>query len=423
MSHLSPETIHKSNSSMSFDNKWFYFCILYLVIDLCRIHELIPGVSSIRPGLLVTLILIYYLINANGIALAFKEGFPQVKYIVYFAMLLCLYVPFASGQRAAFNTAVGVLLFLPFVFSTIVLVNTKGRLDKLCKVYVVIMVYLALYSLLHVGRGPGGSVADENDLCMFVVSFLPFIFYFLSQELSFSKKIFWGCALLLGVAAAVSTMSRGGFLGLLAMGTVYWCFSRKKMLILIYFIMIGLGVYLFAGDSYKKEMSTIADTKESTASERLLSWKAAWKMFMDKPWGVGGNNFPRHFQDYQPEEFHRGMWGRQAHSLWFTLIPETGVIGIWIYLSLIYFNIKDIYRIRRTNYGTMSTNITNYASSMSICITASFAGFFVAGSFVSVLYYPIFWYLTSLLICFRSIVYHDTIAGLADNQNQDVAAR
>jgi O-antigen ligase len=265
------------------------------------------------------------------------------------------------------------------------------------------MIYLAFYGLLHGGKGPGGSVGDENDLCMFVVSFLPFVFHFLSQELSFNKKIFWICVFLLGVAAAVSTMSRGGFLGLLAMGSVYWYFSRRKILILLCFIMLGLGVYLLGGESYKNEMSSVTDTKESTASERLLSWQAAFKIFLDKPWGVGGNNFQRHFQEYQPDEIQRGMWGRLAHSLWFTLIPETGLIGIWIYFSLIYFNIRDIYRIRRNNSEIMVTIKTNYAESMSICLIASFSGFFVAGSFVSVLYYPIFWYLTSILICFRNI--------------------
>ena len=75
----------------------------------------------------------------------------------------------------------------------------------------------------------------------------------------------------------------------------------------------------------------VLDTKEATANDRMLSWEAAWDMFLEHPLGVGGNNFPVHFQEFQSDEFSRGMWGRQAHSLWFTLIPELGIFGIMIY--------------------------------------------------------------------------------------------
>ena len=83
-------------------------------------------------------------------------------------------------------------------------------------------------------------------------------------------------------------------------------------------IVIGLAALLMvalASKSYWNEMSTITDLSEGTANARIESWKAAWRIFIDHPLGVGGNNFQVWFDKYQSEYFKRGMWGRVAHSI------------------------------------------------------------------------------------------------------------
>ena len=148
-------------------------------------------------------------------------------------------------------------------------------------------------------------------------------------------------------------------------------------------------------------MSTITDLGESTATARIESWKAAWDIFIDHPLGVGGNNFQVWFNKYQTEYFKRGMWGRVAHSLWFTLIPELGIVGIYIYFALLYQNIKDIFYLK--NINNSDDYDIKYINYLSLAFLASLAGYFASGTFLSVLYYSHYWYLTAIVIATRNI--------------------
>jgi O-antigen ligase len=175
-----------------------------------------------------------------------------------------------------------------------------------------------------------------------------------------------------------------------------WVSSHKKVVCLILICLIGLSVYYFAGDRYWKEMSTIENINEGTAKARTESWEAGWRMFLDNPLGVGGGNFSARFPEYQSGYFKRDMWGRVAHSLWFTLIPELGIAGIFIYLSLLYYNLKDIFLLKRINPNKDPS--LRYLRYLSLAFIASFAGYFASGTFLSVLYYPHYWYLTAILV-------------------------
>ena len=196
--------------------------------------------------------------------------------------------------------------------------------------------------------------------------------------------------------SVVVSFSRGGFVGLVAVFFVVWLLSKNKIISLVLVAVISLGLYFYAGQDYIQEMSTVTDTEDSTADARLKSWASAWDMFIDNPLGVGGNNFQVRFPEYQQDRFSRGMYGRVAHSLWFTLIPELGIIGIILYFRLLKYNINDISKLKKLSGGDSQDE--KYLHAMSISFIASMAGYFASGSFISVLYYPHYWYLTAVIV-------------------------
>ncbi|MCI5207451.1 MAG: hypothetical protein D3910_01345 [Candidatus Electrothrix sp. ATG2] len=393
-------TLEKSVLSSKDQKKWLWTLFLYLAVDLARIQDLLPVLKFVRPGMLSTLLLMFWLRRSQQVG--YPYSFPQIKKTVLFICLLFAYVPCADGASAAFGTGKLMFLFLPSIFSTVILINSKERLVQLLRVYGVIVFLVCRHALQNGGRGPGGTILDENDLALFIVSFTPFLFVLFQCESKKLFKIFWLAAVVFALATVVASFSRGGFIGLVVMGSVYWLFSKKKVIVTLCVICLGGGGYFLAGDDYKKDMGTVTDTKESTANERLLSWEAATYMFLDHPLGVGGNNFRRLFNKYQPPEMHKDMWGRQAHSLWFTLIPETGLIGIMLYFSIIISNLKGILKIYRTKERLPGSE-DSFFKTISVAILSSLLAFFAAGSFISVLYYPIFWYLTALIVTVQII--------------------
>ena len=280
-------------------------------------------------------------------------------------------------------------------------VNSVARLKKLIFVCIWLMIYIALFSLFHLGKGSGNYFHDENDVSLYINMWIPFCYFLFFAETEKLKRILYAVGLSIGVAAVINSFSRGGFVGLLSIGAVCWLYSKKKLASFIVISFLAFIIYAYAGDAYWTKMNTIEDTHEGTAAARIESWKAGWSMFLDNPLGVGGNNYPVRFPEYQTDYFKRGMWGRAAHSLWFTLLPELGIMGIIIYASLLYYNLKDISFLR--NIKVENNPDLQYLQALSSAFIASFAGYFSSGTFLSVLYYPHYWYLTGIIVAAAKI--------------------
>ncbi len=371
---------------------WYFFTLLYLVVDYGRPQDLLP-IGFLMPGMVVTLLLAGFLVTSKANKMQFN--IKQIRMIWLFIGLLGLFIPFAMNNYFAYLTTKNMLLFMPFILSATVCINTIDRLKKTIFVLICLMIYISFFSLLHKGSGSGSYFKDENDLSLFINIWLPFCLFLLMIEREKSKKIVYSAGLAIGVATNVISFSRGGFVGMVCIAVVAWFFSSRKVLTLVLLCLIALVVFFYAGEAYWDRISTAGDTQQGTARERLESWETAWKMFLDNPLGVGGNNFQVRFPEYQTDYFLRGMWGRVAHSLWFTLIPELGIAGILIYLLLMKYNLRDIFELK--NLRTQENRDLLFLKYLSYAYLAAMAGYFSSGSFISVLYYPHYWYLTALI--------------------------
>ena len=399
---MMPVTNSPVNLKAHSDNtkSWFIFTLIFLVFDYGRPQDLLP-IGFMRPSMILMLCLLFFIGSNFAAVTACKSN--QTRMIWYILLLLLIYVPFAKNNYMAFHAFKNMFTYMLFIISVIVCVNSIERLKTLFKVYISLMVYVAIYSLLHNGVGSGNYFEDENDVSLYINMVLPFCFFLLLIEKNIWGKLFYGAALVLGMMAVVVSFSRGGFVGLVVMSVVVWLVSPRKLLILFLISLLAGGAYLLTDEEYKQEMSTVTDTSDSTADDRLKSWGSAWDMFLDNPLGVGGGNFPSHFADYQGDKFEKGMAGRSAHSLWFTLIPELGIVGIILYMRLLLYNCKDILFVRKVARHKDPSMIYIYA--LSTAFMASLAGHFASATFISVFYYPHFWYLSGIIVA-TVRVYH-----------------
>lgn len=383
---------------MDKNNKnWFFFTLLYLIVDYGRPQDILP-IGFLRPGMIIIIILSGFLIFGGQLREARSK---QTKMILLFIILTALYVPFAHNNYFAYRTTEIMILFLPFILSTIICVNSITRLKSIVLVCVCLMIYLALYSALHGGTGTGNYFQDENDISLFINMWIPFCFFLFMAENKQITKLIYGIGLLTGIVSVIVTFSRGGFIGLLCITFTSWVYSSKKLLSLLIIGLLGVMIFFFASDAYWARISTLTHTDEGTAFERIETWKAGWRMFLDNPLGVGGHNFEARFPDYQSDNFKKNMWGRAAHSLWLTLVPELGIVGIFIYFTLLFYNLRDIFDLRKLR--AENDPDLKYIRYLSCAFIASLAGFFSSGTFLSVLYYPHYWYLTGIIVAATKI--------------------
>jgi len=398
VSEMTETSKKKLKKKLKTYSPWFVFTLLYLVVDYGRPQDILP-IGFLRPAMFVILILTGFVLLDRKF-LNPKE--KQTKLIWAFIALLAAYVPFARNNFFAYQAAASMLKYMPFILSTIVCVSSIGRLKSITFVCICIMIYVSCYSLFHKGIGSGNYFQDENDLALYVNMWLPFCYFLFASEKKKLKKIVYASGLLIGIASIVVSASRGGFVGLVFVFLVIWLFSPRKVISLVIVSLLTASVFFLASEKYWTKMETIKETSKGTAHERLLSWEAAWDMFLDNPLGVGGNNFQARFPEYQSSEFKKGMWGRVAHSLWFTLIPELGIFGIIIYSLLLHYNIKDILYLKRVYKGKKNGDLL-YLQYFSRGTIASLAGYFASGTFLSVLYYPHYWYMTGIIVSAANI--------------------
>ena len=403
----------KNNQS----NIGFTLLMLYLFFEYGRPQGLIPALGYLRPGIVLIGALGFYLFISGKI----KFESIQSKCMLGFLLLSAIHVPIAVNNYWAFQGAKAFLIYLIVFLSISNYINSFEKLAKYIDFWIVINFICAFVGLKHGGRVPNsGFMGDENDFALVMNMAIPFAYFMFLETSSTKKKILYLSACCIFIAANVASLSRGGFVGLIPVILYCWYKTPKKFLsTVIITIMVGV-LCLTAPSTYWDEVKSIKEEnkKTGTGEERIYQWKIGWNMFLDNPLiGVGQGNFPFRFREYEiAAGFYEGLHGRSragraAHSLYFTLIPELGILGILLFGGMIYFSYKDLKWILKIEKDFLfkqqfdkTIQKLHKIRFIIFGITGAMLGYLISGIFLSVLYYPHFWLLIALCVALRNIV-------------------
>jgi putative inorganic carbon (hco3(-)) transporter len=382
----------------------FFLVVLYLAFEYGRPQDILPVIGELRPTWFIIPLMILSWPKSGGLR---RAKSPQVTLLLLMLALFAIHIPFAVNHYFAYQETQTLLLEIPYCVSLILFVDTPQRVLSLMRWWALLACYVAMRTIL--GHGVGGSafLADQNDVSLLLNTMLPFVLCMLVYERRPMYRLAYLAFAVTCLVAIVTTASRGGFVGLVAMLAVMWWISPRKLLTVALLCLVMIGAYELAPQSYWDRVASITainlnpttlstDRDEGTAEGRLDSWRAAWSMFEDHPLGVGPGNFSVRFPEYQGQMFGgHGMWGRAAHSLWFTLFPELGIPGVILYALLFVANCRSLLHLLRLPNAQGENRL---AALLPVAFLGGFAGFFASGTFVSVLYYPHYWYLTAMIV-------------------------
>ena len=134
-------------------------------------------------------------------------------------------------------------------------------------------------------------------------------------------------------AGVVASNSRGGFLAMLAAGSVLALLLRKhafRLGIGAVAILVMVGVLLAAmGDAspYLGRIATIIDPGDSGYGIRMEAWRGAVRAWWDYPvWGTGLGSFPQATSPYFDRE--RPNFFARAENEYVDLLTEGGAVGV-----------------------------------------------------------------------------------------------
>jgi probable O-glycosylation ligase (exosortase A-associated) len=245
-------------------------------------------------------------------------------------------------------------------------------------------------------------LGDGNDFALSICALLPMVAFLAIGSRSKIARVIWWGVILLCLLAVVGTQSRGGTLGILAVGGFLWSFSRRKAAALAVMVVLGSIAAMHASSSYFTRMNTIANYEgEGSAEGRLMVWKAAMRMALDHPvFGVGSGQFAVAFgAAYKPP----GYVGPQlnAHSMYFQALGELGFPGAIALFALVLGGIARVLSTRRRLLRSSSDpphESIQVLSQVLLLVAASGVGFGVAGTFLSALYYPHVFVLSGMFV-------------------------
>lgn len=196
-----------------------------------------------------------------------------------------------------------------------------------------------------------GNAAYLAAYSLFGISII-LILLFKSQD--WFKKIIYLFAFFLHLAILFFTGTRGAYLGLICgilLALVLYIIlspSKKVKQIFFIFLMISLiiGVILFKNrdkeifskNHYLYRLTHISFA-EATWNTRLISWKAGWKGFQERPFGgVGSGNYAYFFDKYFDPLFYTFTESQtyfdHAHNMIIDIAVTTGMFGLIMYIGI-----------------------------------------------------------------------------------------
>lgn len=396
----------------------FFLVLFYLFMEYGRPQSLLPFLRILRlSGITVALL-------ALCVVFSGKVRFKEKQTMLYLFLLgeMVIHGPIAVNNYWALMVFIGMTMNFVVFLSLIHFVDNQEKYEKFINIWLAIHVFLAIMGILHKGKGVGGFLGDENDLCMTLNMVIPFSFFLVLDQTG-KKKIFYLVLTCLFLFAIIITQSRGGFVGLIATGIYCWLRTKRKLITALIIGILAVFAVIMAPPQYWGEVRSITEegTSKGTGEARIYTWTIGWHIFLENPIiGVGQGNFQWVFGEYEREvtgsddPFHgRSVAGRAAHSIYFTMLPELGLVGTFTILAMIFYCLKDLNLVKRKFIPGKSNKINaNAGTGMSsaklyhiaLALEGSLVSYLVSSSFISTLYYPNLWILMGFIMSLKRIV-------------------
>lgn len=391
----------------------FYLVLTYLLFEFGRPQDLVPGIKGIPFGTGLSVLILLNVLMSGKLSLSR----PMTKLWISLFVVMAIHVPIAVNNFWALMTLKDMFLLFCVYLGITTFIDTTEKMMTLMKAWMGTHVLLAVMGIAKGGIGIGAWMADENDFCMVMNMAAPFAYFLIFSANSMLQKLKYVGFLGTFILAAMSTLSRGGFIGLASVGAYCWYRSPKKMNALIVLLVAVVFMVLLAPETYWDEIASSTSDEtidKGTGAERLYTWGIGMEMFIHNPIiGIGQSNFPWTFDNYQEGRTFQGrsIAGRQAHSAWVTLIAELGLAGIILIGTMLLQCYRDLKFVRtkfappdsRLKHGVTVHPGEDVRVYLARAMEGSLIGFIVSGAFISILWYPSLWIMISLVSALRNI--------------------
>jgi O-antigen ligase len=385
---------------------------ILIALMVGKVSDWVPGLSSIP------LVKIAYLFAAISAYVGAGAALAPVRIRsskITRAALAFLGLAIVSFVFSIYKSAtVSISLFIMIIILTIMLVlrvtQTLGDVEKLILGFAAAGVSLSAGLVLnyHGGRAFINGNFDPNDIAYSLDTILPLVLS-LRQRQSRLGSLLMNAFAVVTVLAILLTGSRGGAVGLcvvMAAATAFPLgrdshgalkkFSIRRTLIRCAILVLAVAfAWGYLPADTQQRMATLvnlsndynADSTEN--GSRLLIWKQDIGMVWKRPIGYGLGS----------AELVDGLAGgqyRTAHNSFVEALVELGVLGLLIYLRVLYTTWRELGRVIMVARDPAAGEEVQKAALYSRALRTALAGNLAAGFFLSQAYSAGLWMLVAI---------------------------
>ena len=233
--------------------------------------------------------------------------------------------------------------------------------------------------------GPTGTfIEGNNELALALIIITPLFRFLQLQTTSIWGKRAITAAILLCIAAALGSHSRGALLALTAMAMALWWYGGRQLGVFLGVVFVSALALMFLPEHWFSRMNTIGDYQsDASAMGRINAWWMAWNLASDRFFGGGFSIYDLNvFGRYAPNPFDV----QGAHSIYFQVLGEHGFVGLFLFMTLwllVWWNAR---RLRKEAWKVPETK---WLSDLGAMCQVSLVGYAVGGAFLGLAYFDL----------------------------------
>jgi len=249
--------------------------------------------------------------------------------------------------------------------------NQKQFLSFL-KLYFIVAFLISLYTFVqYYGYDPffkennslTSTLGQKNWISNYIAMVFPVVLSFFLLKNDKKIKVIYYILLSILYANFMICQSRGIWISIFVSSIIglyliykfrfvkYLRENRKWLIVIILTFLIITIIYSTDNPMNKsaitvpqRALSTF-DKSDTSINQRMLMWKTTFNMIKDNPWfGSGIGTFKINYQNYQadylqenPEDIKYWIKAGEAHNEYLQIWAELGIIGLVLFLTIIYF--------------------------------------------------------------------------------------
>lgn len=318
-----------------------------------------------------------------------KKILNMPQYILLFLLLIVVFLSNVAHGNFEFGMDQLIIFFKKtcVFIMLILLIKTTGRLKNVLFFIIILSLIIAVQAIVQFKSGGAGMAGQDfyhsgvgvrttwvglwdgaNSTALLLNIAVPFTLEFTFGPYSVAWRMINLFLTGILVGGVYTTNSRGGFVTLLAILAIYPLIRlRNKKTAAIIGAALALVAFVYMAPSRAGQI----DTREESAKIRTRLWGNAMDMFKENKFlGVGKGKFK--------EQNSRQL---AAHSNFMQNLGETGGVGIFIWVALIYFSFKSLFLTYRINAPPGEAGLK--VKSLARAVLVSMIGFNICTLFVT----------------------------------------